>query len=189
MKETKMQKVLKRIGALPPLPDEDKFDIKKRASEILKSWQPHLEEITEIAKKDEGKEKDEKAAEETKKEEGEPMEEVETAENPADMDSTEKPVEDKSMADEPMETQPTEQAKENKSEPMDTTSADVTEDFVMIESGGEADQRAQEKATESVEGEVKDSSAGADPKEAVVASAPQATYGYHLFNLTNKDNE
>jgi len=181
-----MQKVLKRIGALPPLPEEDKFDIKKRAAEILKSWQPHLDEINEISRKEEGKEKtdeNEKMAleeSETGKKEAEggaeSMEEVESAEKPTETSAgeksegkqAEKPVEqDKTAEGESMEAQSAGQPSEEKSEAMDTA-ADVGEDFVMVESGGEADAHAQELATEAVEGGlvVQDSSAGAEnPKE------------------------
>ena len=161
IQETKMQKVLKRIGSLPPLPEEDKFDIKKRAADILKSWQPFLDEIIELTKKDEeveameDVESAEKLDEEKEDAEEKPDEENEDVAEPAE-ETVEEKAEEK-----PAETQP-----EEKSEAMDT-SADVAEDFVMVESGGEVDERAQEKATvdEQQTNEEGDSGAGAKGSE------------------------
>src|ERR1700737_738287 len=45
-----MHKMLKRIIALPAIPQDETFEIKSRATEILKSWRPHLDEMAEMQK-------------------------------------------------------------------------------------------------------------------------------------------
>jgi hypothetical protein len=46
-----MHKVLKRIIALPAIPQDETFDIKTRATEILKSWSGLLEEMSSLQTK------------------------------------------------------------------------------------------------------------------------------------------
>jgi hypothetical protein len=80
-----MQKVLKRIGALPSLVEKEGqetfAEIKGRAGEILKSWGGFLDEINEMQKKEEegGNKKEGLNGEagKAKEAEGEAMEEVE----------------------------------------------------------------------------------------------------------------
>lgn len=154
-----MNKVLKRIVALPALPQDESFDIKAKAGEILKSWRIHLDELNEMQKKESADTKkgsssdneksptkstakeDSEAKDVEEKGDGEPMEDVEetTATKPAEDDMKE-----------------SEAADDNK----DTDPAD---DFVVVEGGGEADDLAQEMATEKGEEKEDDVSAGAQP--------------------------
>lgn len=182
-----MQKVLKRIGALPPLPQEEKHDIKQRAADILKSWQSHLDEISEMAKKDDpSKDKvsdsekspakpgmSEDAAEEPakpKEDEGEPMGEVRQTEEK----SAEQPSQGIAAApateEKPAETKSEKPAQDENNERMQEDTADAMDGFVVVEGGGEADERAQEKATSSKEG---DSSAGTENPKENKAPAPE----------------
>jgi hypothetical protein len=153
-----MNKVLKRIVALPALPQDESFDIKAKAGEILKSWRSHLDELNEMQKKELADTKkgsssdneksptkstakeDSEAKDGEEKGDGEPMEDVEetTATKPAEDDM-----------------------KESETAAEDNKDTDPADDFVVVEGGGEADDLAQEKATEKGEEKEDDVSAGA----------------------------
>jgi hypothetical protein len=146
---------LKRIIALPAIPQEENFDIKAKAGEILKSWSRHLEELNEMLKKQPA---------DVKKGSGSDTEKTPTKSTAKD-DSEAKDETEEKGNDEPMEdvqeSKPAaEEAKEPETSAEDTKDIDPAEDFVVIEGGGEADELAQEKATEK---DKEDGSAGAQP--------------------------
>lgn len=149
--------------ALPSIPQEDTFEIKGRASEILKSWARHLGEISEShrketeAKKGSGSDNEKSPAskEEHSKDEGE-RETKELFEPMEDVKSTENELKRQPGA---TKAGPT---KESKIE------AESAEGFVMVDAGGEADEFAQEKAAQR---KTESGKVGAQPHSAETSAA------------------
>jgi hypothetical protein len=147
--DTKIHKVLKRIVALPSIPQEDTFDIKPRAHAILRTWAPHLEEINEMQKKEEAKKS--AGSEEKGGDVGETM----------DVD---KPDEAK---DDEEHSAPVEREEKPADEPMDV---DQEDDYVLVEKG-ESDGLAQETAVGSQKSA--DEQAPAAPDTDMTIEAPK----------------
>jgi hypothetical protein len=139
-----MNKVLKRIIALPTIPQDETFEIKNRASEILKSWATHLEEITEMQKKDAKR----GSSSDTEKS---PVKSPNDNDNALKDDNAPKDNDVPKDNDTPKDDQTPKQDDET-NEDVDTNPEAVSKldeegnDFVVVEGGGEADELAQEKA-------------------------------------------
>jgi hypothetical protein len=88
-----MHKVLKRIVALPAIPQDETFEIKNRAVGILKGWRDYLEEIATMPK-EKGSGSDDKSPvkpkdEETKEGDAKPGAELEVEETKSDEEKDE----------------------------------------------------------------------------------------------------
>lgn len=163
MKETKIHKVLKRIVALPTIPHDENYDIKHRATEILKQWTSHLDEIAKTEKRDAASAGEEKkgSGSDVEKDKspplakenvvsGDAMEGVEKTktgveEKEALKVETAKSVETADMESMVVEEKPEEKKKEHV--------VAVEEDFVMVDAGGRVDDLSQEKAAQKVKAE------------------------------------
>jgi hypothetical protein len=169
--------------------------IKEKANDIMKSWNHHLEEVNELAKKDTTEPKKGNGSDNEKspvnasttKDDGEPMGEVESGkpEEPKSEPSAENETKRMEDVTKPAEeipkpanvnakpvVGPSKSAEENAKpmhEPAENSSAmeiDTADDFVIVEGGGQGDELAQEKATKKkTNGE--DVSAGAQPSNDV----------------------
>jgi hypothetical protein len=134
-----MHKVLKRIVALPAIPQDETFEIKNRAVEILKGWGGYLQEIAAMPK-EKGSGSDDKSPVKPKHEESK-EDDVQPAAEP------EVELEVELEADET------------------NVDKDDGEDFVVVEGGGEDDGFAQEKAAEKAEDKPEDKEAVEDKKD------------------------
>lgn len=182
---------------MPSIPHDDTFQIKEKANDILKSWNRHLEEVNELAKKETTEPKKGNGSDNGKspinattgRDDGEPMEEIESgkpkepkSEPPAEnetkpMEDVPKPAEETSKpaeeipkpVDGPLKL--TDENVKPANEPAGTSSAmevDTTDDFVIVEGGGQGDELAQEKAIEK-KSNGEDVSAGPQPSNVSVA--------------------
>lgn len=138
-----MNKVLKRIIALPTIPQDETFEIKNRASEILKSWATHLEEITEMQKKDAKKGSSSDTEKSPVKSPNDNDNALKDNDVPKDNDT---PKDDNVPKDDQTTKQDDETNEDVDTNPETVSKLDEGDDFVVVEGGGEADELAQEKA-------------------------------------------
>lgn len=138
-----MNKVLKRIIALPTIPQDETFEIKNRASEILKSWATHLEEITEMQKKDAKKGSSSDTEKSPVKSPNDNDNALKDNDVPKDNDT---PKDDNVPKDDQTTKQDDETNEDVDTNPEAVSKLDEGDDFVVVEGGGEADELAQEKA-------------------------------------------